>query len=390
MIDRDTVKRVHQTGHANGESSMSAPLPPAALAAEERFVTVPLRPHFFEASAFFPMPIVLLATRGGDGAVNLAPYSRCFPHLGNEGHRLELIARGSSKTAANLLSSRRVSVNFIPDKPEYLANCKILSAPVPTAEKMPNSIFTCVASRLAAADDKVTPPLVAEAVQVFECRLLQSEPWGEGELRFLLEIEGISMQPYWARVLESGRSGPRLPVDYGFRRGSSTWMSRPSVVVSGPRLRPEFIAEVSRSPESVIEDFAAALRRPGSPVVGKVIGNVLQLNIPSAEVTTWSPSMELAVEPGPGGSTIHARIGPQPTVWTTFMFLHLLIAMIGLGGLMWGLSKWFLGGELWALWIPVAAVLLHAFVAGAAFIGQGLGADQIYRLRTFMSDVLGP
>jgi hypothetical protein len=181
-------------------------------------------------------------------------------------------------------------------------------------------------------DGAAPPPLLAEAVQAFECRLLQSEPYGEADTRFVLEVEGIRMQRYWARILEHGGSGPRLPVDYGFREQAATWMSRPKVVALGPRLRPEFVIRATRAPERIIEDFRAALKRPDANVTGKIRGEVLQLNIPRAEQNLGSPCMELSVERADPGSTLYVRIGPMPQVWTTFMFLHLMIAMCGLGG----------------------------------------------------------
>ncbi len=163
-------------------------------------------------------------------------------------------------------------------------------------------------------------------------------------------------------------------------------MSRPVVVALGPRLRPEFVIHATRSPERIIEDFRAALKRPDATVTGKIRGEVMQLNIPKAEQNLGSPCMELSVERADPGSTLYVRIGPLPQVWTTFMFLHLMIAMCGLGGIIWGLAHLFMGGELWPFWIPLGALFLNAFVAGAAFIGQALCADQIYRLRTFLSD----
>lgn len=363
------------------------------------FVSIPLRPRFFQASAFFPMPIVLLATRGSDGAANLAPYSLCFPRLTQDGHGLVLVTRSASKTAQNLIRTGRVAINFIPDKPEFLANCKVLAAAVPTAEKMPQSIFKLVNSECAnGLDGTLAPPLVTEAIQVFECRLIAAEPVdgaaaavdGVAEHRFSLEVEAIRMLPYWAGVLESGRRGPRLPVDYGFRRATDRWMHGPGVTASGPRLRPRFEVQVDRPPELVLADFRAALARPDGPVVGKIRGDVLQIGLPAAELTTWSPSLDLSVSASAQGSVIHGRIGPQPQVWTTFMFFHALIALCGLGGLVWGLSQGVAGGSPWALWITAVAVFLHAFVAGAAFIGQGLGADQTHRLRSFVDDVLTP
>jgi len=357
-----------------------------------RFVDVPLRARFFQASAFFPMPIVLLATRGADGAPNLAPYSLVFPHVTDEGHRLVLVTRTASKTAMNLERSGRVAINFIPDEPRLLDNVKLLSQPVPSADKMGKSVFALEPSPLGpAADGTAAPPLVAQAIQVFECRLVSAAPGPDEERRFVLEVERVRMAPRWARALERGRGGPRLPIDYGFRKGADTWMSHPRVTVSGPRVRPAFAIEVGRSPEEVIADFGEALARPEAPVAGKVRDAVVQITVPPGELTTWSPHVDLRVDPrddGAPGAIVRGRIGPQPHVWTTFMFFHLLIGFFGLGGLMWGVAQALAGEPAWALWAAPIALFLHAFVAGAAFIGQGLSADQTHRIRSFLDDVV--
>jgi hypothetical protein len=98
--------------------------------------------------------------------------------------------------------------------------------------------------------------------------------------------------------------------------------------------------------------------------------------------------MDLEVEPHEEGSRLRARIGPHPHVWTLFVGLHAFVGFSGLGGVMYGLSQWTAGESPWALWALPLMLVLHAFIAGAAFIGQGLGADQTYQLRSFMDDVL--
>jgi hypothetical protein len=254
---------------------------------------------------------------------------------------------------------------------------------------MARSIFGLVASeRGPGLDETAAPPLVREAAQVFECRLVTHEVADDAEHRFVLEVERIQMQPLWAEVLEKGGRGPRLPVDYGFRQSGETWFSRPRVRTSGPRLRPSFEVVVDKPPERVLADFKAALARPDADVVAKVRDDVLQVQMPRPEVTTWSPSMDLRVEGRQGKTVVYGRIGPQPQVWTTFMFFHMIIAMSGLGGLMWGIAAAAAGESAWPVWIAVIALFLHAFVAGAAFIGQGLGSDQMHRLRAFVDDVL--
>jgi hypothetical protein len=38
----------------------------------------------------------------------------------------------------------------------------------------------------------------------------------------------------------------------------------------------------------------------------------------------------------------------------------------------------------WALWLTPIAAVLAGLVFGAAYVGQGLGAEQMYRLRAFL------
>ena len=91
----------------------------------------------------------------------------------------------------------------------------------------------------------------------------------------------------------------------------------------------------------------------------------------------------------PEGALLHGRIGPHPHIWTMFLGLHAVVAFAGLGGVMYGLAQWTIGQSPWALMALPAALALHAFIAGAAFVGQGLGADQVHRVRAFVEDTLG-
>lgn len=351
------------------------------------FVGVEVRDRFFQSSAFFPMPIVLLSTVAPDGAPNLAPYSLCFPQLLDDGHAMVLVTRGLSKTAANIERTGRAAIAFVPDDPPLLAGLRALARPLDTAEKMADSVFTLTPDPGGDAD---AAPLVAEAVQVFACtwdRSLAPET-ASGERRYLLRVDRIWMQPRWRDALEAGRGWPRLPVDYGFRRASASWISRPRVAMSGPRLRPRFEVVVSRPPAEVAAAFAAVLARPDCAVVGGMSGPHGQLGLPDAERSFWSPHLDLRVEEHAEGSLVRARVGPHPHVWTMFMALHLAVGFTGLGALMWGLSQWLAKEPATALWGVPIALFLNAFIAGAAFIGQALGADQTYRLRSFLDETL--
>ncbi|PIE18605.1 MAG: hypothetical protein CSA66_04410 [Proteobacteria bacterium] len=368
---------------------MPSPTPPCV---DESFVEVPVRGRFFQSSAFFPMPVVLISTTAPSGQTNLAPYSHCFPHLSEGRHSLMLVTRSSSKTAQNIERTGRCVINFVPDHPAYLANVRVLGRPAETDEKMTKSIFTLEAITPAEGDDGGSPypEAVREAVQSFVCRWDSSHPQqtGQQERQYLLEVERVLMKERWRDALDAGKGAPRLPVDYGFRQATSSWMSRPRADVSGPRLRPRFEIVCVRGQQELVELFKEDLSRPDCEVTGRIAGEHVQLTIREEDRRFWTPSMDIRVEQHEEGSLIRGRIGPQPSVWQMFTGLHLLIAFCGIGGLMYGISQAMTGESPWGLWAIPIALFLHAFIAGAAFIGQGLGADETYKLRTFLDDVL--
>lgn len=358
----------------------------------DAFEAMPVGPGFFQNASFFPMPIVLVGTREPDGAPNLAPYSLCFPapHLAPDA--LLLRCRADSHTARNVLRSGMATLSFVPDTPAFMANVAVLGTPGPAAERMARSVFALAPStRAASAGAEEPPDIVAEAVQVFECRLLgDSAPTPEGEDLWLpLRVEAILLKSRWRHALQTGGEPPRLPVDYGFRAPTATWLSRRTTRYDAPRLRPRFQLTVPLPAETIVARFRRALADPGCPVTGAATMKHVQLGIPAHERTTWSPTVDLMLTDTEEGARLHGRIGPHPHVWTFFLGLHAVVAFSGLGGVMYGLAQWVIGEPPWALWAAPVALGLHAFIAGAAFIGQGLGADQVHRLRAFVEDTLG-
>jgi len=103
----------------------------------------------------------------------------------------------------------------------------------------------------------------------------------------------------------------------------------------------------------------------------------------------WSPHLGLTIkEEEEGGTQLFGRFSPHPHIWTGFMFVYGMLFMFGLSGAMYGLAQLSLGSRPWALFIPLVTAALAAFVYGAAFIGQGLGADEMYELRSFLDDAV--
>jgi hypothetical protein len=64
------------------------------------------------------------------------------------------------------------------------------------------------------------------------------------------------------------------------------------------------------------------------------------------------------------------------------MAVYVLLAILALGGLSYGIVQHTLGQGPWSLLIVPACAALFGFVYEATLIGQGLGAEQMYRMRS--------
>ena len=67
-----------------------------------------------------------------------------------------------------------------------------------------------------------------------------------------------------------------------------------------------------------------------------------------------------------------------------FMGVYILLAIIALAGLSYGIVQLTLGQSPWAFAIVPASVAMFGFVYGATLIGQGLGAEQMYTMRSLI------
>lgn len=206
--------------------------------------------NFYQTSAFFPMPTVLVGTLSENGATNLGSYSLCFPYYiaGKAYYAMILECRNSSNTAQNILRGSKVSLNFIPDDKKFFREAVRLGFPGDTtAEKMKNCLFTLEDGQA----EGTRPKVVQEAFQVFECTwddsledaFLDKAGSLEGYdppyrnfngitskfgAHFILKIDQILMkQKYYRSIVDGVRAKdfPPVPVDYGYRDSTNFWCS---------------------------------------------------------------------------------------------------------------------------------------------------------------------
>ncbi|MDE7463971.1 MAG: hypothetical protein K2M48_02980, partial [Clostridiales bacterium] len=206
--------------------------------------------NFYQTSAFFPMPTILVGTVAENGKTSLGSYSLCFPYYiaGKDYYAMILECRNSSNTAQNILRGSKVSLNFIPDDRKYFREAVRLGFPGDTTdEKMKDCIFTL--ERGQADGDR--PLVVKEAFQVFECTwddsLEDAHLDKAGSLEgydppyrnfngitskfgahFILKIDKILMKDKYYDAIVDGvtaKGFPKVPVDYGYRDSTNFWCS---------------------------------------------------------------------------------------------------------------------------------------------------------------------
>ena len=207
--------------------------------------------NFYQTSAFFPMPTILVGTVSENGQTNLGAYSLCFPYYiaGKDYYAMILECRNSSNTAQNILRNKKCSLNFITDEKKYFKEAVRLGFPGDTTEeKMKNCIFTLSDSTI----DKSRPKIVEESYQVFECSwddtLEDAFKDKAGNLEgydppyrnfngitskfgahFILKIDKILMKEKYHNSIVNGvnkNNFPSVPVDYGYRDSTNFWYTK--------------------------------------------------------------------------------------------------------------------------------------------------------------------
>ncbi len=212
--------------------------------------------NFYQTSAFFPMPTILVSTVAEDGSTSLGPYSLAAPYYvaGREYYAMLLCTRNSSNTAQHLLRYGKCALNFIPDDKKYFKEAVRLGWPGDKPEeKMKDCRFTLEDGQMQGEHpDEVFPKVVAESYQVMECTWMRELDHAQddkpGELNgypgpyhdfngitspfgahFILRVDKILMKERYHNAIINGVKAsefPPVPVDYGYRDSKNFWYSR--------------------------------------------------------------------------------------------------------------------------------------------------------------------
>jgi hypothetical protein len=149
-------------------------------------------------------------------------------------------------------------------------------------------------------------------------------------------------------------------------------------------MRPRFELQLPVDRERWLGALESLLDNDSGTLRGQVFRKHAVVQMQDGDRTFWSPYLNLEVEDEPDGSAIRGRFSPHPNVWTMFMGVYILLAIMALGGLSYGIVQYTLDQSPWAFAIVPAAAAMFGFVYGATLIGQGLGAQQMYTMRSLV------
>ncbi|MEZ4324967.1 MAG: hypothetical protein R3B40_07130 [Polyangiales bacterium] len=163
-------------------------------------------------------------------------------------------------------------------------------------------------------------------------------------------------------------------------------MSRP------PRMRPTFelpLGVRGPSQDAVLDGLRVVMSRDPAGIGGVVFRRTAVLWLTRERRRFYSPCLHVHFGSRPDGErTLLGRFAPHPNVWTGFMAGYGVLSMVALLSIVYAYVQWSLGHTPWAALGFPAALALMGFEYGAAFIGQGLGAEQMYTLRRLLDEVL--
>ena len=154
-------------------------------------------------------------------------------------------------------------------------------------------------------------------------------------------------------------------------------------------LRPRFKIEIARYNEAVLSDFETAKTTQSEFIVTRVDDHVF-IKFPKEKQDFWSPQLHLEINKvDENSSIIYGLFGPNPTVWTLFMFLHFLVAGLFIAFAIWAYTNWSLK-QSYAVQASVTFLMILIWVAlyFAGSIGKASGTTDMRLLNNFMYNVL--
>ncbi|RCW91669.1 GTP-binding protein [Winogradskyella arenosi] len=156
-----------------------------------------------------------------------------------------------------------------------------------------------------------------------------------------------------------------------------------------PHLRPRFKLEIAEDNKTLLACFESLKKEESKFIISRVDDHVF-IRFPKCDQHFWSPQLHLEITTeSPNKATIRGLFGPSPTVWTLFMFLHFIVAALGIGCGLWAYTNASLD-KAYALPLSLAVLMIIVWILLYILgrLGRHKGQDEMKSLYTFMEDQL--
>ena len=154
-------------------------------------------------------------------------------------------------------------------------------------------------------------------------------------------------------------------------------------------LRPRFQLELSEAKEELLQSFE---KSQAKPFLVKRLDEHLFIKFDKENNHFWSPQLHLEIdEVDEKNCKLYGVFGPNPTLWTFFMFLHFAVAAFFIVLSMWSYVSVSLDKPI-LLQLGLMGLLLFAWVILYIFgrLGKRKGRPQIQELYGFMIKIVIP
>ncbi|MEJ2162130.1 MAG: GTP-binding protein [Robiginitalea sp.] len=152
-------------------------------------------------------------------------------------------------------------------------------------------------------------------------------------------------------------------------------------------LRPRFQDTLNDCAEDVLIRIEQAAEKP---FLVKRLDDHLFISFSEKERHFWSPQLQLEIlDEDSGGCRVYGLYGPNPTLWTFFMFLHFGVATLFIILGIWAYSSASLGrpyGVLVGGMVGMVAIWFTFYAFGRG--GRAKGKPQMHQLYRFYQEAL--
>ncbi|OZV69096.1 GTP-binding protein [Winogradskyella aurantia] len=158
-------------------------------------------------------------------------------------------------------------------------------------------------------------------------------------------------------------------------------MALPNEIV----LRPRFKFDMDISHENLLDLFESKKKSQSEFIISRVDDHVF-IKFPKHSQHFWSPQLHLEInESDKNKSIVYGLFGPNPTVWTMFMFLHFVVAGLFIAFGIWAYTNATLGNS-YALQLGMTLMMVAFWFVlyFAGRLGRAKGKPEMEALFKFM------